>query len=70
MNFGLYKVYAAEDINELLSHYESDLKTLAESPDTDPETLTRLAQALYLFKTGDFEGVFRRIEKSAVRANE
>lgn len=70
MQFGLYKVYAAEDINELLSHYETDLKTIAESHSTDPETLTRLAQALYLLKSGDFEGVFRRIEKSALRANE
>lgn len=30
-NFGVYKVYAAEEINELLSHYEEDLKSIAGS---------------------------------------
>jgi len=64
--FGLYKVYAAEDINELLSHYETDLKEIAEKEGLlDAEHLTRLAQALYVLKTGDFENIFRRIDKSA-----
>ena len=28
--------------------------------------LTRLAQALYILKTKDFEGIFRRIERRAL----
>jgi len=65
--FGLYKVYAAEEVNELLSHYEADLKEISEKEGLlDPEHLTRLAQALYILKTGDFEGIFKRIEKRAL----
>lgn len=49
-NFGVFKVYAKEDTNELLSHYEEDLKLVAETS-KDPELLTRLAQTLYVLKT-------------------
>lgn len=66
--FGLYKVYAAEDINELLSHYETDLKDISEKQGLlDAEHLTRLAQALYILKSGDFEPIFRRIEFNALQ---
>jgi hypothetical protein len=42
--FGVYKVYAAEEVNELLSHYEQDLKEIADRSDLlDAEHLTRLA---------------------------
>lgn len=69
--FGLYKVYAAEELNELLSHYEGDLKEIIETDGLlDADHLTRLAQALYLFKTGEFEGIFRRIEKRALLLHE
>lgn len=69
--FGVYKVYADEELNEMLSHYESDLKDIAERPELlDAEHLTRLAQALYIMKTKDYEGVFRRIELSALTHNE
>ena len=64
--FGAYKVYASEELNELLSHYESDLKEAIETEQLDGEHLTRLAQALYILKTGDFEGIFRRIEKASL----
>lgn len=39
--FGVYKVYAAEELDELLAHYEHDLCEAAEN--ADPECLTRLA---------------------------
>jgi hypothetical protein len=69
--FGVYKVYAEEELSEMLSHYESDLKDIAESPELlDAEHLTRLAQALYILKTKDYEGVFRRIERSALAHHE
>jgi hypothetical protein len=43
-DFGVYKVYALEELNELLSHYEEDLKTAAETEGLlDGEHLTRLA---------------------------
>lgn len=65
--FGVYKVYAEEELNELLSHYEADLKEIAETPGyLDAEHLTRLAQAFYIFKTKDYESVFRRIEHNAL----
>jgi hypothetical protein len=70
-NFGVYRVYAAEELNELLSHYEDELKTIAETQGLlDGEHLTRLAQALYILKTNDYESVFRRIEGSAVNLHE
>jgi hypothetical protein len=63
----VYKVYANEEINELLSHYEADLKEVVEKDLLDAEHLTRLAQALYVLKSTEFEPVFKRIEKSALR---
>lgn len=35
----------------------------------DGDHLTRLVQALYLFKTGEFEGIYRRIENRAAALN-
>lgn len=40
-NFGVYKVYAAEELDELIAHYEHDLCEAAEK--ADAEGLTRLA---------------------------
>jgi hypothetical protein len=57
---GVYSNYFREDINELLSHYEEDLKEAALV--LDGEHLTRLAQTLYIFKTNDYEPIFWRIE--------
>lgn len=48
-NFGVYRVYAAEELEELLAHYEHDLCEAAEK--ADAESLTRLAQAMYILKT-------------------
>ena len=42
-DFGVYKVYAAEDIDELLSHYEQDLKDAVVEGHLDADHLTRLA---------------------------
>ena len=42
-NFGTYKVYAAEDVDELLSHFDAELKDSIESDRLDAEHLTRLA---------------------------
>ena len=39
--YGVYKVYANEDLEELLAHYEHDLCEAAEK--ADPEYLTRIA---------------------------
>ena len=68
-DFGVYKVYAAEDVDELLSHYEQDLKDAVVDGHLDGDHLTRLAQTLYLLRSGEFEGIFRRIEKRAVALN-
>jgi hypothetical protein len=68
--FGTYKVYAAEDVDELLSHFDQDLKEIVEARLLDGEHLTRLAQALYILKTRDFEGIFRRIEHLAIELHE
>ena len=66
--FGVYKVYAEEELNELLSHYEDDLKEISDKEGLlDAEHLTRLAQALYILKSGEFEAIFQRIEASALR---
>lgn len=40
--FGVYKVYAAEDVDELLSHYEQDLKDIVVDGHLDGDHLTRL----------------------------
>jgi hypothetical protein len=42
-DFGVYKVYAAEDVDELLSHYEQDLKDAVVDGHLDGDHLTRLA---------------------------
>jgi hypothetical protein len=54
----------------MLSHFDSDLKEAIEGDHLDPEHLTRLAQALYILKTKDFEGIFRRIERRALDQHE
>lgn len=64
-SFGVYRVYAAEELDELIAHYEHELNEAAEN--VDGEHLTRLAQALYIFKTGEFENIWWRIE---TRVNE
>jgi len=58
-------VYANEDLEELLAHYEHDLCEAAEK--ADPESLTRIAQAMYILKTDQFENIWWRIER---RTNE
>lgn len=62
-NFGVYKVYASEELDELIAHYEHDLCEAAEK--ADAEGLTRIAQALYILKTGEFENIWWRIESRA-----
>jgi hypothetical protein len=47
--FGVYKHYASEELDEMISHYEHDLCEAAEA--ADAEHLTRLAQAMYIMKT-------------------
>jgi hypothetical protein len=47
--FGVYRIYAEEELNEMLAHYEHALCEAAE--EADPEQVTRLAQALYVLKT-------------------
>ena len=59
----MYRKYAEEDVDELLAHYEHDLCDAAEK--ADPETLTRIAQALYLMKSGEYENIWWRIEDRA-----
>lgn len=64
-NFGVYKRYAREEIEELVAHYEHDLCELAEQADAD--TLTRIANTLYILKTPEYENIWWRIEQ---RTNE
>lgn len=59
--FGVYKHYAADELDELLAVYEHDLCEAAES--ADAEHLTRIAQALYIMKTDSFENIWWRIER-------
>jgi len=61
--FGVYRVYAAEELDEMLSHYEHDLIDAAEN--ADAEHITRLSQAMYILKTGEFENVWWRVENRA-----
>ena len=58
--FGVYRRYAKDELDEMLAHYEHELFEAAEN--ADPEHLTRLAQALYVLKTEEFETVWWRIE--------
>lgn len=57
--FGVYKKYAAEELDELLAHYEHDLCEAAEKSDADH--VTRIAQAMYILKSSDFENIWWRI---------
>ncbi len=63
--FGVYRVYAAQELEELIAHYEHDLCDAAEK--ANPEQLTRIAQAMYILKTDQFENIWWRIEN---RTNE
>lgn len=62
-NFGNYRIYASDDLNELLAFYEHDLCEAGEN--ADPEHLTRLAQAMYILKTRDYANIWWRIENRA-----
>ena len=58
--YGSYRVYAAEELDELLAHYEHDLNDAAE--EADAQHITRLAQSMYIFKTAEFENIWWRVE--------
>ena len=60
-NYGVYKNYANDEIEELMANYEHDLCEAGEN--ADPEQLTRLAQTLYILRTTEFENVFWRVER-------
>jgi len=60
MNFGVYQDIAAQEIDELLSHYEDDFNEAASY--LDGEGVTRLAQLMYLLKSKEYENVWWRIE--------
>ena len=64
-DFGVYKEYAKDELNEVLAHYEEELKEA--TLHVDVEHLVRLAQALYIFKTKEFETLFWKIEDVAVQ---
>ena len=55
-NYGVYRNYAADEVDELIAHYEHELCDSAEK--ANAEQLTRIAQALYIFKTGEYENIF------------
>lgn len=59
-NFGVYRGYAREEINELLAHYESDFCDAAQY--LDAEGITRMAQVMYLLKNPAYENIWWRIE--------
>lgn len=61
--FGVYKRYAVEEVEELIAHFEHDLCDAALK--VDAEHLTRIAQALYLLKTDDYENIWWRVETRA-----
>lgn len=63
--FGVYKKYAADDLDEVLANYETELMEAAEK--ADAEHVTRLAQSLYILKSDQFENIWWRIEN---RVNE
>lgn len=60
-NYGVYQTYADEAIEELIANYEHELCEAGEN--ANPEQLTRLAQALYIMKTSEFENIFWRVER-------
>lgn len=45
-NYGVYKRYAQEEVEELVAHYEHDLCEAGEQ--ASPDQLARLAQSLYI----------------------
>ena len=59
---------AADELDELIAHYEHDLCEAGENADS--EHLTRLAQTLYLLKSGEFENIWWRIENRVNDLNE
>lgn len=59
--FGVYKRYAAEETEELIAHYEHDLSDAALK--VNAEHLTRIAQALYIMKTPDYENIWWKVEE-------
>ena len=61
--FGVYRNYASEELDEMLSHYEHDMCEAAEL--ADAEHLTRLSQTMYILKTDQFENIWWRIENRA-----
>ena len=63
--FGQMRMYEDQDLDQLIAVYEDDLCEAAE--EADAEHLTRIAQAMYILKTGDYENILWRIER---RANE
>ena len=58
--YGGYVLYANDERDELIAHYEHELNEAALN--ADAEHLTRLAQAMYVLKTGEFENIWWRIE--------
>ena len=62
-NYGVYRVYAQDEIEELVANYEHDLCEAGEQ--ADAEQLTRLAQTLYILRTTEYENVFWRVERRA-----
>jgi hypothetical protein len=67
-SFGNYRLIAADELDELIAHYEHDLCEAAEA--ADAEHITRLAQAMYIMKTGEFENMWWRIENRTNELNE
>jgi len=62
-NYGVYKNYAQDEVEELVANYEHDLCEAGES--ANAEQLTRMAQALYIMKTCEYENIFWRVERRA-----
>lgn len=58
--FGVYQVYAREEQDEMIAHFEHQLVEAAEQ--ADAEHVTRLAQALYVMKTAEYENIWWRVE--------
>eukprot|EP00351_Strombidinopsis_sp_SopsisLIS2011_P001794 CAMPEP_0116881956 /NCGR_PEP_ID=MMETSP0463-20121206/14046_1 /TAXON_ID=181622 /ORGANISM="Strombidinopsis sp, Strain SopsisLIS2011" /LENGTH=90 /DNA_ID=CAMNT_0004534375 /DNA_START=957 /DNA_END=1229 /DNA_ORIENTATION=+ len=63
--YGTYKAYVKDDIDELLAYYEHDLIDACQFLDADD--ITRMAQALYLLKSDQYENIMWRVE---TRVNE
>ena len=58
--FGIYARYAKEEVDEILAHYEDDFCEAAQH--LDAEGITKLAQVMYLLKSGRYENIWWRIE--------